>query len=367
MTTLLEDDQIIVLGEIADQTIIAGFLDQGLDPFVVVLLGQPSFASGGDDGASITYVDDQDASVSADAHAYADSGDTTERNARIAADAAEVTARGTAVTNAITTAANDATTKANTARSGADTHSDAGDTATLSSAHTYADSGDAATLAAAVLASFKTLAPQAIKVFSDSPVTVLAGQFVPFNTTGGSMVANLPSAPADRSVVGLKMPIQGGTNTVTYNCTGSDVFNKAGGATTGTLSLANQAVFLMYSSAVGIWYIISDDLTLSSLDSRYASIASVAGVMKEYATQAGIDDIGNGTAFSYTWNHAQNITKWQTAIVFVIDLATSWPIEVDAKPVDANHVQIDFPDAATYPDAVAPASGAYRAVILYSL
>lgn len=102
-----------------------------------------------------------------------------------------------------------------------------------------------------------------------SNYTAAANDFIPCNTTSGSFTVTLPTAPIDRTQVGVKMVIQGSTNTVSIVTGGSDVFNKTGGGTTLTLSLLNQAVTLMYSSSGAIWYVLADDLTLSSLDSRY--------------------------------------------------------------------------------------------------
>lgn len=106
-----------------------------------------------------------------------------------------------------------------------------------------------------------------------------ANQLVPCDTTSGSLTVTLPNAPADRTMVAIKHVIQGGTNSVTFACAGSDVINKAGGSTTGTLSLVNQAVLLMYAAAGGIWYIVSDDLPLGDLDTRYllASVLTTLG------------------------------------------------------------------------------------------
>jgi hypothetical protein len=64
--------------------------------------------------------------------------------------------------------------------------------------------------------------------------------------------------------------IQGGANTVTVSAGATDVFNQTGGSTSITLKTLNQGVLLQYSSA-GIWYVLSDDLPLSSLDLRYAN------------------------------------------------------------------------------------------------
>lgn len=100
--------------------------------------------------------------------------------------------------------------------------------------------------------------------------TAAVHDFVPVNTTSGSITITLPAKPADKSLIAVKQIIQGGTNTVTINSGGTDVFNKTGGLTSITLKTLNQGVLLQYSSA-GIWYVLSDDLPLSSLDLRYAN------------------------------------------------------------------------------------------------
>jgi hypothetical protein len=110
------------------------------------------------------------------------------------------------------------------------------------------------------------LAPTAVKT---SAYSAAAGDFVPVDTTSGAVTITLPTAPADGSRIAAKLVIQGGTNAVTINCGGSDVFNKTGGSTSATLTLLNQSVNLQYKA--GIWYVVGDDLPLSQLDLRYAT------------------------------------------------------------------------------------------------
>lgn len=114
-----------------------------------------------------------------------------------------------------------------------------------------------------------SLIPTAVKT---SAYTLAVNDFVPTNTTSGTVPLTLPTAPANYSLVGVKMVIQGSTNTTTITTGGSDVFNKTGGVTVAALSLLNQAVLLEYNS--GIWYVLSDDLPLGQLDLRYTSIAT---------------------------------------------------------------------------------------------
>lgn len=101
--------------------------------------------------------------------------------------------------------------------------------------------------------------------------TATTGQFVPVDTTSNSVTVTLPAATVG-ATVGVKHVIQGGTNIVTYQCAGSDVINKAGGSTSGTLSLVGQAVLLQ--AVAGVWYVTSTDVPLAQLDLRYAPLAS---------------------------------------------------------------------------------------------
>ena len=116
------------------------------------------------------------------------------------------------------------------------------------------------------------LTPTAVKTNASSPYSAAVGDFVPVDTTSGNVTVTLPTAPADKTRIGVKHIIQGGANTVSITSGGSDVFNKAGGSTSLTLSLLNQGVLLQYASSSAIWYVQADDLPLSLL----AQLASPA-------------------------------------------------------------------------------------------
>lgn len=103
----------------------------------------------------------------------------------------------------------------------------------------------------------------------------IAFDFVPVDTTSGPLNIILPTAPADATRVGIKLVTQGGTNTVTVNVGGLDVFNKTGGSTILTLKLLNQAVIVQYKASLAVWYVISDDLSLAQLDLRYVSTVNL--------------------------------------------------------------------------------------------
>jgi hypothetical protein len=97
-----------------------------------------------------------------------------------------------------------------------------------------------------------------------SPYSAAAGDFVPVDASGGSVTITLPTAPTDKTRIGIKLIAVSGSNTVTINRGGSsDVFNKAGGSTSLTLSALFQGVLLQYASSTGIWYVQADDLPLN--------------------------------------------------------------------------------------------------------
>ncbi|HSX06649.1 MAG TPA: glycosyl hydrolase family 28-related protein [Candidatus Saccharimonadia bacterium] len=135
----------------------------------------------------------------------------------------------------------------------------------------------------------KAQALTTVAVQTASPYNASVGQFIPLDTTNGNITVNLPSTPADKSVVSIKLIAQASSNTATITAGGSDVFNKAGGSTSLSLGLVNQAVTAQYASASGIWYVHGDDLPLSDLDSRYVRQNTLVYNVKDYGA------VGNGT------------------------------------------------------------------------
>jgi hypothetical protein len=121
---------------------------------------------------------------------------------------------------------------------------------------------------------YSRLVPTAVKTANYNAV---AGDFIPVDNTAGDITITLPTAPADKTMIGIKMVIQGGTNKVTYNTGGTDVINKAGGATSGALYLLSQAVLLQYKSSTGIWYVVADDLPLTQVQLASFNYAVCAG------------------------------------------------------------------------------------------
>jgi len=125
--------------------------------------------------------------------------------------------------------------------------------------------------ATADAATVRLVTPVAVK---SSAYTAVPGDFVPVDVTGGGVTVTLPAAPADKTVLGVKLAAQAAGNTVTIARGGTtDTFN-ASGSTSLTLRLLNQGVTLQYQAAGGIWWVLADDLPLTPLDSRYAQLGS---------------------------------------------------------------------------------------------
>lgn len=159
-----------------------------------------------------------------------------------------------------------------------------------------------------------------------------AGDFVPVDTTAGSATVQLPGAPLDGSVVAVKHVIQGGTNTVAVTCTGADVFNKAGGATSATLTLLSQAILVQYQASGGIWFVVVDDLTLASLDLRYSvggDPASATHAATSKATPVDADELpltDSAAAFALkklTWANLKATVKALTDTLYPSGSGTS--------------------------------------------
>jgi len=131
---------------------------------------------------------------------------------------------------------------------------------------------DAAGAAAAAQAASTPVLTQATVLTASG--TASANTIVPVNTTSGNVTVTLPSAPPAGTMVAVKHIIQGGSNTVTIACAGTDVLDKAGGSTSSTLTLASQGKLLQYGS--GIWVNLADDLPLTQLDARYDALGAAA-------------------------------------------------------------------------------------------
>lgn len=107
------------------------------------------------------------------------------------------------------------------------------------------------------------LTPTGVK---NSAYSAASADYVPVSTQFGAVTVTLPTAPADNTVIGVKMVVQGSTNAVTVAAGGSDVFNKALGPSTVSVAQLNQGVIVQYNAALAVWYAIVDDYTIPALD-----------------------------------------------------------------------------------------------------
>ena len=227
--------------------------------------------------------------------------------------------------------------------------------------------------------------PVAVVTHSASPYPAAVGQYIPVDTTSGAVTVTLPAAPKDAAVIGIKMVIQGGSNAVTYNCSGSDVLNKAGGATSGTLTLLSQGVNLQYFAAPAIWYVQSDDLPLSQLDARYPLLtgATMTGPLVTEVPNIVFDgdSLTNGTG-SLPWNNFPNSNDFPSQVVATLDPAgtyynvgvggelvatmiTNAPTVVDAKLVTGANNIVVFAGGTNDLDSTDNAATTYGRIVTY--
>jgi Putative Ig domain len=110
---------------------------------------------------------------------------------------------------------------------------------------------------------------------SGSPYAASANQVISVDTTNGSVIIDLPNGPAAGTLNAVKQVIMGAGYSVTVQCQGSDVLNKASGGTTQTLTLSSQGSLLHYSgtSNGSIWTVLADDLPLGQLETVFAALA----------------------------------------------------------------------------------------------
>jgi hypothetical protein len=114
-----------------------------------------------------------------------------------------------------------------------------------------------------------SLIPTALKT---SAYTAVANDFVTTDASSSNVPITLTTAPANGTLIWIKMVNTASTNTTSVTAGGSDVFNSGGGVTSITLTGQNTSVQLQYNS--GIWYVYGQGNSLAFLDLRYASIGT---------------------------------------------------------------------------------------------
>ena len=128
-------------------------------------------------------------------------------------------------------------------------------------------------------------------VTAAGPTTVAANTIVPVDTTANAVGITLPTSPPEGSRIVLKHITQGGANVVTVTAGGSAKFNKADGSTSKTLVLLNQAMNLQYAATAALWYVVSEDMPLLAMDTRYvARVASTTAALVAVANDINTAD-----------------------------------------------------------------------------
>ncbi len=102
-----------------------------------------------------------------------------------------------------------------------------------------------------------------------------ANEAIPVDASGGNVTITLPSAPPNGTQVFVKRN-EGGGNTASVACGGSDVFNISGGSTSQTMPFQNYGLYLLYAS--GIWYQLGVSMPIGQLDARYLTPAGAATI-----------------------------------------------------------------------------------------
>jgi hypothetical protein len=173
-----------------------------------------------------------------------------------------------------------------------------GYTDTNYSANDYCEGRPNTTWAAAIeeaIGGASELIPTAVKTAN---YTAVPGNFVPASAASGSITITLPTAPANGSQVGVIMMACASSNTVTIACGGSDVFNVAGGSTSGAFTILNQMSIYQYFS--GIWYIIAAHKTPNVTFGTNLTLTVSAGV----ATVTAVGGAPGGTANQIQYDNA---------------------------------------------------------------
>lgn len=100
--------------------------------------------------------------------------------------------------------------------------------------------------------------------------TLTPFEFVPVDLSVGSLTVTLPANPTNRTYACIKIITAASPNVLTIKTgTSTNTINRAGGVTSFTLAAQNQGYQFLYSSLTSVWYITSDDLPSTYLDTKY--------------------------------------------------------------------------------------------------
>jgi hypothetical protein len=120
--------------------------------------------------------------------------------------------------------------------------------------------------------------------------TAAGGQFVLMNATSGTLTCTLPTAPPDKTRIGVKAWALGTGYKVTVAAGGTDVFN-AGPGQSVNLTLPSQAGTWQYDAtqSPGAWVKLYGDIPLSSLINSTAATIAAPGIQAAGASGVAAD------------------------------------------------------------------------------
>lgn len=158
--------------------------------------------------------------------------------------------------------------------------------------------------------------------------SIAANEYVPVDLSSGNVTLTIPTAPADKTLIGVKIVKLSGTNSVTINLGGTDKLNTSTGATSANLNVLNHALVLEYKASVGIWYVINNSISKTYVDTKitqnqwvnYSTTSVVTGLTGVTSISIYYIDMGeyyiykyfisgpaSGTSLSFTLHVNENI------------------------------------------------------------
>jgi len=222
-------------------------------------------------------------------------------------------------------------------------------------------------------ASMPRLNPTAVKTAN---YNANAGEFVPCNAAAGGFAVTLPTAPADKTAIGVGivyLPVTDIGNNVIVSSGGSDVINFAG-TTTLELHYPASAGIFIYDSAAAIWYVemgYGPPVTLGALDDSMNLTIQVtsSGEIDYLLTTGSLDQIATAQKPVADWsNNGHEITNVKSSL----GNAAGAVANVNDLPAPGSSAQLgaygDGSDGAVTFDGVAtPVAGATLSGSTYTL
>lgn len=116
-------------------------------------------------------------------------------------------------------------------------------------------------------------------VTTATTLTAVANKIHRLDTTSNAITVTLPTSQPVGTQIELKIVLPNPlVNQVTWNTSGSDVINRASGATTGVLKVVGQYALFQYIGS-NVWVIAHEGIAVTQMDARYDALgAASAGI-----------------------------------------------------------------------------------------